>query len=416
MSAEPASNSNAHASINFDEKSINVVDAYTWASKGSVLVYATSDGTLWSVSGPSFAVPIRIVKIALPKEQKIEQIAWSPDGQNIAVVGPRLNDLWDTIWLVNIKTSELRDLLPLGAPFGSPGSRALRISSWLPDGRITFVQHCGTGCLGLHAVQTQGNEGYWDFCDASGTFFWSTARKIAVVQNDVEGIGPAGLGLVSASDGVAVENRASYYRPRRECRSVFKGAVRCGTCGPSQVEPNFNSWFPDSETVLYTDEGLNSSQLKLWNTLSGSRRTLVASGSSGSVSPDGRYVSFISSKHETDNIQRNDRVSLAIMDLRSQRILGSSEVPALRSAPLWSPSMRYLAGITENEKLVVARLSSDGVQARQTGITAQELSWSPDGEYLAVRESISEPSKIRILKSPFDAKASTDTTFGTSPE
>ena len=398
------------------EKSIRGVDAYAWTPTGGSLVYATSDGTLWSAQGPDFATAIRIIKIALPEEQKIEQIVWSPDGQNIAVVAPRLNDGWDTIWLFNIKTSQLRDLLPLGAPFGSPGTRSLRISSWLPDGRITFVQHCGTGCLGLHAVQTQGNEGYWDFCDASGTFFWSTARKIAVVQNDVEGIGPAGLGLVSALDGVAVENRASYYRPRRECRSVFKGAVRCGTCGPSQVEPNFNSWFPDSETVLYTDEGLNSSQLKLWNTLSGSRRTLVASGSSGSVSPDGRYVSFISSKHETDNIQRNDRVSLAIMDLRSQRILGSSEVPALRSAPLWSPSMRYLAGITENEKLVVARLSSDGVQARQTGITAQELSWSPDGKYLAVRESISEPSKIRILKSPFDAKASTDTTFGTSPE
>jgi len=247
-------------------------------------------------------------------------------------------------------------------------------------------------------------------------FFWSTARKIAVVQNDVEGIGPVGLGLVSASDGVAVANRASYYRPRRECRSVFKGAVRCGTCGPSQVEPNFNSWFPDSETVLYTDEGLKSSQLKLWNTLSGSRTTLVASGSSGAVSHDGRYVSFISSKHDTDNIQPNDRVSLAVMDLRNQRIIGSSEVPALRSAPLWSPLMRYLAGITKNEKLVVARLSSDGVQARQTGITVQELSWSPDGKYLAVRESISEPSKIKILKFPFDAKASTDTTFGTSPE
>jgi hypothetical protein len=96
-----------------------------------VLVYATSDGTLWSVSGPNFAIPIRIVKIALPKEQKIEQIAWSPDGQNIAIVGPRLNDLWDTIWLVNIKTLELRDLLSRGAPFGSSGSRALRISSWL---------------------------------------------------------------------------------------------------------------------------------------------------------------------------------------------------------------------------------------------------------------------------------------------
>src|SRR5260370_33073938 len=173
-----------------------------------------------------------------------------------------------------MKTSQLRDLLPPGAPVGGAGTRGLRISYWLPDGRIAFVLHCGTGCVGLHAVQSQGSEEYWDFCDASGSFFWSTTREHAVVQNDAEGVGPIGLGLVSASDGVAVANGASYYRPRKECSSVFRGAVRCGTCGPYQVEPNFNSWFPDSERVLYADQGLNSSQLKLWNTLSGLRRHL----------------------------------------------------------------------------------------------------------------------------------------------
>jgi hypothetical protein len=403
MSAKPASSANARTSFSFDEKSINGVDAYTWAASGSARVYATSDGTLWSVNGPDFAAPIPIIRIALPKEQEVEQIVWSPDGRNIAVVSPRLNDLWDTIWLVDIRTSQLRDLLPPGAPFGGPGTRSLRISTWLADGRIAFVEHCGTGCLGLHAVQTQESKEYWDFCDASGSFFWSPTGKGAVVQNDAEGIGPVGLGLVSASDGVAVANGASYYRPRRECRSVFKGDVRCGTCGPSEAEPHFNSWFPDGETVLYADEGLSSSQLKLWNTLSGVRKTLIANGSSGALSPDGRYICFISPEHETTITWRSKRVLLAILDLRSERIVASREITNALPPVQWSPSMNYLAILDRDSKLLLASLGPDGIRVRQTEVTGQELSWSPDGKYLTVLDRASSPSRLTILKVPLHA-------------
>ena len=382
------------------EKSIRGVDAYAWAPTGGSVIYATSDGTLWSAQGPDFATAIRIIKIALPEERKIEQIVWSSDGGSIAVVSPRPNDLWDTIWLVDLKTSQHRDLLPAGAPFGGPGIRALRISSWLPGGRIAFVQHCGTGCVGLHAVQTKDGEQYWDFCDASGSFYWSATRESAVAQNDAEGIGPVGLGLVSASDAVVVANRASYYRPRRECSSVFKGAVRCGTCGPSQVEPNFNSWFPDSKTVLYTDEGLNSSELKLWNTVSGLRTTLVASGYSGALSPDGRYAAFIRPVHESAVTGDGKRVSLAILDLRSKKIVASREIPNVQGPVQWSPSASYLASLARDGKLLLAKVTPAGIKLRRTEFDASDfydqLSWSPDGKYLAVWD---KASGLKILVS-----------------
>jgi Tol biopolymer transport system component len=403
ISAEPASSANARASLSFDEKSINGVDAYTWASKGSTLVYATSDGTLWSVNGPDFATPTRIINIALPDEQNIRQIVWSPDGQNIAVVSPRSNNLWDTIWLVNLRTSELRDLLPPGAPFGGPGRRSLRISYWFPDGRMAFVMHCGTGCVGLHAVQTQGSEGYWDFCDATGDFFWSPNEKDAVVENRGQ-TGGGGLGLVSASDGVAVATGASYYRPRKECSSVFTVPFRRGLY--------FNSWFPDSKTVLYTDAGLNSSQLKLWNTVSGVRTTLVAGGSSGALSPDGRYICFISPEHETATTRLSKRVLLKILDLQGKRIVASREIPTVLPAVQWSPSTSYLAVLTGEDKLLLASFSPDGIRVRQTDVTAAELSWSANGKYLAVRDHFYAPAKITILKFPFDAAPSTGTTPG----
>lgn len=92
-SAEPASSPKTHTSFGIDEKSINGVDAYTWAATGSALVYATGDGTLWSANGPAFAKPNPINKIAVPNEHQIEQIVWSADGRNIAVVSARSNDL-----------------------------------------------------------------------------------------------------------------------------------------------------------------------------------------------------------------------------------------------------------------------------------------------------------------------------------
>jgi Anaphase-promoting complex subunit 4 WD40 domain len=373
---------------------INNPDTYAWAAKGSQLAYATSDGIVWSLHGPDFAKPIRIIKIELPKEQKIEQIVWSSNEQTLAFVSPRLTDGWDTIWLVNLKTLKLRDLLPLGAPFGSPGTRALRISSWLPDGRIAFVLHCGTGCVGLHAVQTNGKEEYWDFCNASGDFFWSPDYRVAAIQNNAEGVGAVGLGLVVASGGATVAKDASYYHDRRDCQSIFKGGE---PPGPQQISPHFNSWFPDSTRALYTDSGLSSSDLKIWDTDSGSRNTLVANASSGTVSPDGNYVSYISPKHGTA-IWSSNRVRLFIMDLRSKKIIASSEIPAIEPPLQWSPSMSHLAILLKNSQLLVARLGSNGIHLRRMGIKGKDLSWSPDGRYLAVRSVWDEPSRLKIVR------------------
>ena len=371
--------SSASDSLRSVEKSIRGVDAYAWVPTGGSLIYATNDGTLWSTQGPDFATPIRIIKIALPDEQKIKQIVWSPDGQNIAVVAPRLNDRWDTILLFNIKTSQLRDLLPPGAPFGSPGVRVLRISSWLADGRIAFVQHCGTGCVGLHAVQPDTGERYWDFCDASGSFFWSPTKKNAVLENEYSGVAPAALGLESASDGVAVPRGASYYRPRRECGSVFQGVARGGV--------HFNAWFPDGETVLFTDANPEGSETMLWNTESGLRTTLVARGSSGALSPDGRYVAFIAPVHESAITWNSKRVSLAILDLRSKKIVASKKIPNLQGPLQRSPSASYLAILAGDGKLLLARFTPAGIDLRGTRLEEpdlyHELSWSPDGKYLA---------------------------------
>ncbi|HVN27099.1 MAG TPA: hypothetical protein VMT64_01360, partial [Candidatus Binataceae bacterium] len=135
-------------------------------------------------------------------------------------------------------------------------------------------------------------------------------------------------GLVSISDGVEVPKGASYYRPRKECPSIFEGEQPCGTCGSSQAGPHFDSWFPDNRTVLYTEAGLNSSKLKLWDTKTGARRTLAASGASGMISADGRYVCFVAPEGEKTITSRSKRVLFQVLDLQSRKVILSKEVPA----------------------------------------------------------------------------------------
>lgn len=292
----------------------------------------------------------------------------------------------------------------MGAPFGSPSTLALHISSWLPDGRIAFVQHCGTGCLGLHAVQSQTKEEYWDFCDASGELFWSPAQNVAVVENDASGVASVGLGLVSAADGIKVAKGASPHRPRKECKSAFKGEESCATCGPSQIEPRFNSWLPDSRTVLYNDAGFSSSTLKLWDVVSGLKRTLVANAASGAVSSDGRYVAFLSPESGRTINRQSNRVVLKILDLRSHKVVASRDIPTVRPPQLWSPSMVWspsssrLAFLGQNGKLSIATLKPDDIQVLETSAIGQDLSWSPDGKYLAIRDAPEPTPRLRIFK------------------
>ena len=56
--------------------------------------------------------------------------------------------------------------------------------------------------------------------------------------------------------------------------------------------------------------------------------------------------------------------------------------------------------LTMDQKSVVARVGTDGVQIHQTNITGLELSWSSDGKYLAIGYPEYTDSKLTILSFP----------------
>ena len=125
---------------------------------------------------------------------------------------------------------------------------------------------------------------------------------------------------------------------------------------------------------------------------------MVADARAGSVSPDGRYIAFIAPKHKVGPTFESIRGSLAVLDSRTKRVFSSRSLLALKSPPLWSSSMNYLAGTTSDGKLVIARLGSDGLEVRGTKIAVQELSWSADGKYLATWESMTAPPTLNVIR------------------
>jgi hypothetical protein len=75
------------------------------------------------------------------------------------------------------------------------------------------------------------------------------------------------------------------------------------------------------------------------------------------------------------------------LDLRSNKILAFREIPNVQGPVQWSPSANYLAILARDGKLLLARITPAGIELRQTELEEpnfyHELSWSPDGKYLA---------------------------------
>ncbi len=163
-------------------------DVYAWSNDGSRLAYGSDEG-VWAIGSPNFARPKQLIASWPAGSVPFGQISWSPDGRKLAFVGSRQSDGWHTIWLANVDGSNIRDLLPPGAPFVSPGVRAVSISGWLSSNELGFSEHCGTGCVAIHKANVEtGSYSTLGAVREDGGYYWDPAKKRLVAETHLGGL------------------------------------------------------------------------------------------------------------------------------------------------------------------------------------------------------------------------------------
>ncbi len=147
-----------------------------------------------------------------------------------------------------------------------------------------------------------------------------------------------------------------------------------------------------------------------------------------SFSPDGNQIAFVWDGEKEDN------QDIYVKQLGNESLLRLTTNPAADTWPCWSPDGRYIAftrEIPEGSELYlipslggaerkITRLSSPGMSSPGGG--QNQMSWSPDGEWLAVRHKGSiflverDTGEMRKLTSPPPTINPGDSTPAFSPD
>jgi hypothetical protein len=266
---------------------------YAWSSDGSLLAYAVDD-RVFIVEAPGF--DRQRCRIRAPEALSlVHQISWAPDGQQIGFVGTRVVDQWGTIWVASDTCTNLRDLLPAGAPFDTTGSRGIRINAWVSADAVAFTHQCGTACETLNKVQAATGT-FATYCAGSvGTFYWDPTKSHVIVERFL-----GGLGLLRNASAVPLGVGGSPCSSRTEHEEVLAG------CTVVEDRPrgdwrSFDAWAPDARQVLFTahpcrtrmESNYPAGVLSLWDVQTGRDEALFACGSRATWAPDGSQIAFL---------------------------------------------------------------------------------------------------------------------------
>lgn len=372
-------------------------DAFAWSPDGTQLAYARGRTLAIADAQASFSTTCRVTPATA--EHVITEIAWAPDGSAIAFIsrraGDRVDDGWDTIWLTTPTCSDARDLLPRGAPFVSPGVRAIALSSWLSPRELAFTQHVGTGFVGLAKIEVDTRR-YSVFCTAEGWVHWSPRRDRAAVDLHM-----GGVGVIDVTATRAVSEWATF------CPTRIPGCD--GDAAPQPRRKHvFEAWSPDGRSAILTTGACppgsvgmvdpNDTTLIL-DVDANRRQPFIEHASHASWSPLGDRIALL-----TFGTPRRGRlpVNVGIVDVSTRRIahampLGTIDppfIPALHPddfRPLWSPDSRRLVvrDISRNVLLMDADGSASPVQLGDV-----LPAWSADGRYLALLDGASHVLRV----------------------
>jgi len=118
-----------------------------------------------------------------------------------------------------------------------------------------------------------------------------------------------------------------------------------------------------------------------------------------SLSPDGKYVVFVSNRNYLENNHYSSvKTDIFIMDIGGSNTKQLTENPSLNSMPTWSPDGKHIAFVSNRNGGIphVFVIDSDGSNLRQLTFGNYDISpaWSPDSQHIAFISNRLDDSNI----------------------
>jgi Tol biopolymer transport system component/DNA-binding winged helix-turn-helix (wHTH) protein len=293
--------------------------------------------------------------------------SWSPDGKTIAIPFGNFAENTMTVAAVSVETGEVKILT-------SQRWFAVSQVAWLADGSGVLFNALEHSAGAPHQI--------WQVSPATG----ETQR----VTNDL--ISYRSFSLTANSDALAAvqEDQEAHIWVMPASDSTRATHITSGK--------NFNAdmtWTPDNK-IIYLSNASGGVDLFLTDSRGSNPKQLTVNSGTNrfpSVTPDGRFIVFMSDRAGPPNIWRMD------FDGRNQKQLtdGFSD-----NFPNVSPHGGWIAYSSHSGIPVLRKIGIDGGQPVQlTDYISSRPVISPDGKQIACvyQENVGTPSKIAILSS-----------------
>ncbi len=242
------------------------------------------------------------------------QLAWSPDGQNIAFcIQSRVDGLFN-IYVMNSDGTNIRNLTENWGRNSCP--------AWSPDGKKIAFVHYASGIYVMDSDGTNITRLTWDMNDTCPS--WS----------------PDGQKIVFSSDRDEESNGAIYIMDA-DGENIHR------LTNPSKYDED-PEWSPNGDKIAFTSmRGGHGRAIYIMNADGTDIHRLseeyLAHHFQPSWSPDGRHIAFVSKRD-------NDDREIYIASIDGKKLYRVTDHPGIDRYPTWNPTIPYAVFSNNKDK------------------------------------------------------------------